>query len=157
VRAAQVAMHNGAMRSIALLLALAPLFAQSADESEIIAVVQKTFDGMAAHDEAMIRSTMLPDARLYSVRGDAPPRAIEFDGWVKGIAASKAPMVERFLGKPSVSIRGRMAQLWGEYEFLRDGKFSHCGVDTVTLFKTAEGWKIATLAFTMETTGCKRP
>ena len=145
------------MRLIALLLALAPLFAQSADESDVIAVVQKTFDGMAAHDEAIIRSTMLPDARLYSIRGDAAPRAIEFDGWVKGMAASKTPMLERFLGKPSVSIRGRMAQLWGEYEFLRDGKFSHCGVDTVTLFKTAEGWKIATLAFTMETTGCKRP
>jgi hypothetical protein len=145
------------MRSIALLLAIAPIFAQSSDERDVIVVVQKLFDGMAAHDEAMIRSTMLPDARLYSIRGEAPPRAIEFDGWVKGIAASKAPMVERFIGKPSVSIRGRMAQLWGEYEFLRDGKFSHCGVDTVTLFKTPEGWKIATLAFTMETAGCKRP
>jgi hypothetical protein len=145
------------MRLIALLLVIPPLFAQSADESDVIAVVQKTFDGMAAHDEAMIRSTMLPDARLYSIRGDTPPRAIEFDGWVNGIAASKAPIVERFVEKPSVSIRGRMAQLWGEYEFLLDGKFSHCGVDTVTLFKTAEGWKIATLAFTMETTGCKRP
>ena len=52
------------------------------------------------------------------------------------------------------TIRGRMAQLWSEYEFLRDGKFSHCGVDSVTLFKTAEGWKISAIAFTMETTGC---
>ena len=157
MRAAEVDMHNGAMRSIALLLLIAPLFAQPADETDVTAVVQKIFDGIAAHDEAMIRSTVLPDARLYSIRGDAPPRSIEFDGWVKGIAASKAHMLERFLGKPSVSIRGRMAQLWAEYEFLRDGKFSHCGVDTVTLFKTPEGWKIATLAFTMETTGCKRP
>lgn len=151
-------MHNGAMRLlVALLLALTPILGQSADENEVVAVVQKLFDGMAAHDEAAIRATMLPDARLYSIRGDAAPAAIEMDGWAKRTAASKTVMAERFVGKPTVSIRGRMAQLWGEYEFLRDGKFSHCGVDTVTLFKTAEGWKIATLAFTMETTGCKRP
>jgi hypothetical protein len=150
-------MHNGAMRLIALLLAIAPIFAQSSDEKDVIAVVQKLFDGMAAHDEAAIRAAMLPDARLYSIRGEAAPAAIEFDGWAKRTAASKTVMLERFIGKPSVSIRGRMAQLWGEYEFLRDGKFSHCGVDTVTLFKTAEGWKIAILAFTMETAGCKQP
>ncbi len=43
----------------------------------------------------------------------------------------------------------------GEYEFVRDGKFSHCGVDSVSLFKSAEGWKIATIVYTMEITGCK--
>jgi hypothetical protein len=38
-----------------------------------------------------------------------------------------------------------MAQVWGEYESLRHGKFSHCGVDSMSLFKTAEGWKIAAI------------
>ena len=141
----------------ALLFAVLPLLGQSSDERDVIAVVQKTFDGMAKHDEAVIRSTMLPDARLYSVRDDAAPSAVAFDDWVKRIVAAKGEIVERFIGTPNVSIRGRMAQLWGEYEFLRDGKFSHCGVDVATLFKTAEGWKIATLGFTMETTGCKGP
>ena len=36
-----------------------------------------------------------------------------------------------------------------------DGKFSHCGIDSVSLFKTADGWKVATIAYTMETSGCK--
>jgi hypothetical protein len=144
------------MRSAAILLvALASAVGQSSDEKDIVATVQKLFDGMAAHDEAAIRATMLPDARLYSVRGDAAPSATALDNWVKGIAASKMGILERFVGRPQVSVRGRIAQLWGEYEFLRDGKFSHCGVDTVTLFKTAEGWKIAALGFTMETAGCK--
>jgi hypothetical protein len=48
-----------------------------------------------------------------------------------------------------------MAQVWGDYEFFRDGKFGHCGVDSASLFKTAEGWKIATIVYTVETTGCK--
>jgi hypothetical protein len=43
----------------------------------------------------------------------------------------------------------------GEYEFIRDGKFDHCSVDSVNVFKVAKGWKIAAIAYTSETTGCK--
>jgi hypothetical protein len=111
---------------------------------------------MAAHDAAMIRSTMLPDARLYSVRSDGATAAsstvVDF---ANQIASFKGEILEQFTSQPSVSIRGRMAQVWGEYEFVRDGKFGHCGVDSVSLFKTAEGWRIATIVYTVETTGCK--
>ena len=137
-----------------LLFAAAPLPGQAPEEKEVVAAVQKTFDGMAAHDEAAIRSTMLPDARLCSIRDEAAPSAVSAEDWLKRISSMKGELIERFTAKPAVSIRGRMAQLWGEYEFLRDGKFSHCGVDSITLFKTPEGWKIAAVAFTAETTGC---
>jgi hypothetical protein len=138
-----------------LLIAVVPQFAQTSDEKDVLAAVQKTFDGMAAHDAAMIRSTLLPDARLYSVRGDAAPTVTAGEAFATQIAAAKGELLERFVGPPTVSIRGRMAQVWGEYEFLRDGKFGHCGVDSFGLFKTAEGWKIATITYNMETTGCK--
>jgi Putative lumazine-binding len=149
--------HNGTMRlaTAFLLLAVVPQFAQTSDEKDAIATVQKTFDGMAAHDAATIRSTMLPDARLYSVRADREPSTITGESFINQITAAKGELIERFTATPSVSIRARMAQVWGEYEFLRDGKFSHCGVDTLTLFKTNDGWKIATIAYTVETTGCK--
>jgi hypothetical protein len=71
------------------------------------------------------------------------------------IAAAPGALLERFTAPPRVSIQGRIAQVWGEYEFLRDGQFSHCGIDSFTMFKTAEGWKIATIVYTAETTGCK--
>src|SRR5690349_18672896 len=100
------------LTAAALVLLSLPLLAQTPEEKEIIAVVQKTFDGMEKHDEAMIRSTMLPDARLYSVRGDGAPSAVAFDDWVKRIASTKNWIVERFVGKPQVTVRGRMAQLW---------------------------------------------
>jgi len=77
------------MRFLAALLLALSLAAQTSDEKDVIAVVQRTFDGMAKHDEAMIRSTMLADARLYSIRGDAAPSAVAFDDWVKRIAATK--------------------------------------------------------------------
>ena len=140
---------------IAIALLFLPLLAQASDEKEAIATVQKTFNAMAAHDTAMIRATMLPDARLYAVRDQGAPTSTTVDDFASQIASIKGDLLERFTSRPSVSIRGRMAQVWGEYEFLRDGKFNHCGVDSVSLLKTAEGWKIATIVYTSETSGCK--
>jgi len=130
-------------------------YAQGTDEKDVVAVVQKMFDAMAAHDGAGIHATTMPDARLYSVRGDAAPSSRSIDDFATQIGTIKGDLLERFTSKPTVSIRGRMAQVWGEYEFLHDGKFTHCGVDSVSLFKTADGWKIAAIAYTAETTGCK--
>jgi Putative lumazine-binding len=141
---------------IALVFTLAPLFAQTSDEKDALAAVQQTFDAMTAHDAAAIRSSMLPDARLYAIgEQGAPSASISADDFATRIAAIREPIVERFTSRPSISIHGRMAQVWGEYEFLREGKFHHCGVDSFSLFKTAEGWKVATIVYTSETTGCK--
>jgi len=135
--------------------ALVPLFSQTSEETDAVAAVQRAFSGMAARDATMIRAVMLPDARLYSVREEGSPAGSSMEDFVSRIASSKEALLERFTRPPSVSIRGRMAQVWGEYEFLRDGKFTHCGVDSVSLFKTSEGWKIAALVYTVETTGCR--
>ncbi len=142
------------LKSLTLFL-LPPLFGQTADQKDAVATVQKTFDAMAAHDAATIRATMLADARLYAVRNESAPASTAVDDFANQIASLKGDLLERFTAQPSVSIRGRMAQVWGEYEFLRDGKFQHCGVDSVSLLKTAEGWKIATIVYTAETAGCK--
>jgi ketosteroid isomerase-like protein len=144
------------MRTLVLFaLCLTPLFCQTSDEKDAIAAVQKLFDAMAAHDAAAIRALMLPDTRFTSVRDEGAPSSTTAEAFATSMGNAKAAYVERFLGTPHASLHGRIAQIWGEYEFLRDGKFSHCGVDTATLFKTPDGWKIAALAFTMETTGCK--
>ena len=138
-----------------LLLAAILLPAQTSDEKDVLAVVQKTFDGLGAHDGEMIRSAMLPDARIYLVRETGASSSTAVADMITQVAGGKVAMLERFTSPPQILVRGRIAQVWGEYEFLRDGKFSHCGVDTATLFKTADGWKISTLSYTVERTGCK--
>jgi len=137
-----------------LLLALTPLLAQTADEKDAVAAVQKVFDAIAAHDAAALKATMLPDARIYAVRDQATPVSRSVDEMGTQLAGAQESFLERFTAAPKVLIRGRMAQVWGEYEFQRGGKFSHCGVDSISLFKTAEGWKIAAIVYTAETTGC---
>ena|SRR5579863_4141729 len=130
------------------------IFARTTDESDVVSIAQKVFDGMAARDAGMIRSTVMPDARLYSMRGDAPPQSTSAEDFITHLASVQGTLLERFTGRPKVLIHGRIAQVWGEYEFLRDGKFVHCGVDSFSLFKTSEGWKIAAIIFTADTAGC---
>jgi hypothetical protein len=144
------------MRFIAgtMLLAVA-LFAQGPEEKEVVAAAQKVFDGIAAKDAAAIKAVLLPEARLYAVRDDRQPTTTAGEAFAGQIANAQGSLLERFTETPHVMIRGRMAQVWSEYEFLRDGKFNHCGVDTFTLFKTADGWKVAAISYTTETTGCK--
>ena len=138
-----------------VLFVLPPIFAQVSDDMTPVDTVEKTFKGMAKRDAAMIRSTMLSNARLYSVRADGTTAGSALEDFIRQIDSSNGDVLERFTSQPNVSIRGRLAQVWGEYEFLRDGKFHHCGVDSVSLFRTAEGWKIATIVYTVEMTGCK--
>ena len=140
---------------IPLFFLLAPVFAQGSDQKDVLASIQKLFDAMAARDGAAIRATSVADARIYSPRNDGPPGGSSIEEFVTRITSSKEDLLERFTGKPMVMVGGAIAQVWSEYEFLQGGKFHHCGIDTATLFKTPAGWKIAALAFTRETTGCK--
>lgn len=141
--------------TILLLKTMIVLSAQTSDEKEAIAVVQRTFDGIAAHDGDTIRSTMLPDARIYALRDIGAPTGVAVADLVDRIAANKGTLLERFTSPPRVLIHERIAQVWGDYEFLLDGKVSHCGVDSASLFKTDTGWKIAAIVYTAETKGCK--
>ena len=138
-----------------LLTSVMLLSAPASDEEAAIATVQRTFDGIAARDGDMIRSSMLPDARICAARDANPPVNATIAELMDRITAEKRPLLERFTSTPRVLIRGRIAQVWGEYEFLLDNKVNHCGVDSASLIKTPEGWKIATIVYTSETTGCK--
>jgi hypothetical protein len=81
--------------SIACLFALLPLAAQTSDEKDVLAAVQKTFDGMAANDAAKILASMTADARLYGVRNGAP-YAMPAEQWANRIASIKSQFIERF-------------------------------------------------------------
>ena len=65
--------------------------------------------------------------------------------------------IKRVIGTPgdTVQIEGTLAQIWASYDFHFGQTFSHCGVDAVQLLKTAEGWKIMSLADTFVREGCE--
>src|SRR5262249_42938382 len=147
--------YRPAFMFAALIAYAHPALAQAptrADTTAVIAATQRLLDAISAGDSAMARSVLLPRAQLSAVRGgDAPPppRITADTSFLRSIAATRGKSLER-LWSPVVRIRGNMADVWAPYDFYVDGKFSHCGVDTFTLMRTAGEWRIAAVAYTVE-------
>ena len=137
------------MKLLSLLL-LAPLClgaAGSDEEKAVLAAVQQLFNGMAAHDAAMIKGAMTPDAKLIGARPGRPASNLSRDDFAASIAANKSQLLER-IWNPEVQIRGNIAMVWAEYDFHANSIFNHCGVDTFLMLKTDEGWKASAISYT---------
>jgi hypothetical protein len=53
-----------------------------------------------------------------------------------------------------IQLDGNLAQVWMNYSFYLNDKFSHCGVNAVQLIRTNNGWKMIHLADTRRLTDC---
>jgi hypothetical protein len=143
--------------ALALLAAALPtrLTAQTARDS-VIAVVNEFFRAMTARDTAAFGRTLRPDGLAFAVarRGDSLAVIRQAnDAMVRQFGALKDTYVER-MWEPTVHVHGPIAVLWTPYDIHRNGQFMHCGVDAFTLIRDATGWKIATITYTAEPTGC---
>jgi len=145
-----------ALAVVVVTLAAPTLRAQDA-ERDVLAVVNRMFEGMRTADSGMVRSTMAAGIRFVSVNARNQPAAIEFetvDGWLQGIAKSNRRWDEQIYDV-QVRVDDNMAQVWAPYTFYLDRKLSHCGVDAVDLSKDASGWKITQLADTRRRENCR--
>ncbi|HEU4464147.1 MAG TPA: nuclear transport factor 2 family protein [Gemmatimonadota bacterium] len=154
-----------AARTAALLvcaLAVAPLPARAQEREEdddraaVLAVVQEFFDAMTAADSARTGAIMLRDGMNYGIRL-APEYSLapySTADYIASLPNRETRIVER-IWDPTVLLHGPLAVVWAPYDIYGDGEFLHCGVDTFTLLRTDGGWKIASVAFTMEPTGCE--
>ncbi len=125
----------------------------ASDDQSPAAAVQRLFDAMSAHDADAARALFLPEAMLFSVRADGTAVATPHEKWVERLGASKDAWLERIWNTKQFE-HGSIAIVWADYDFHLNGKFSHCGIDSFNLLKTAGGWKIAAVADTRETSGC---
>ena len=130
-------------------------------EAEVVAVLQKLFDGMRARDSVMIRSVFDPAARLVRAvtrDGRTTVQVTTVDQFVSGIGRAPAgeELIERIYD-PEVRIDGRLATIWTFYTFHLGERFSHCGIDAAQLLETDQGWKIVHLGDTMRRENCEPP
>jgi hypothetical protein len=126
------------------------------EKSAVLAIVQQFFDTMTSRDVEGATRVLMPEARMISVRdqiGQPAARASSAESYLKGLGEGKQTNRER-MWQPEVRMHGGIASVWTPYDFWVDGKFSHCGIDIFDLVKTAEGWKIAAVTYTVERTGC---
>ncbi len=144
------------MRKLASFLFLAAMSrgAQAGgDDHAVILRVQALFDAMAAHDSVAATALVIPEGRLMVSRANGTVSNSTLGEFAARLSSAKSPYLER-MWNPKVMVRGGIAVLWTEYDFHQAGKFTHCGIDSFQLVKTAEGWKISGLAYTVEPTAC---
>ena len=130
-------------------------FAHSEDEKAVKAVVVQLFEGMQKHDSTMVRACFHPSARLQEIGENRKTGSVEIttnntmDGFVKSIGSMPITMqIEERELDSEIRIDAQMATAWTKYEFYRNGKISHCGIDSFQFYKTDKGWKILSLTYT---------
>jgi hypothetical protein len=130
--------------------------------AEVVAVVQRLFDGMRAGDSTVVRSVFHPQARLVNAsRGaDGAVRLrveSSVDGFVKAVGTPHAAVWDERFWNEKVEIDGPLASVWVDYAFYAGDTFSHCGIDHFLMVRGDDGgWRILSLADTRRTEGCRR-
>lgn len=153
-RVAAVALWLTALGALA-----SPAAAQQPAEKEVLAAVEKMFEGMRTADSAMVRSVFAPGARFAAVNARATPPAIRFDtvgGWISAIATSNRRWNEQIYDV-QVRVDGHMAQVWAPYTFYLDNAISHCGINAIDLLRDGGGWKVTQIADTRRRENCPDP
>lgn len=131
-------------------LAAAQAPADAADASaEVLAVVEESLERISEEDMAGFADLMLEGA-VVALAGTQQGETFHRIRTPAEIAAGtpEADLVERGF-EPEVRISGPMAMVWLPYDFYGDGEWSHCGVDVFTLLRTGEGWRIATITYSV--------
>ncbi|MEO6444997.1 MAG: nuclear transport factor 2 family protein [Gemmatimonadaceae bacterium] len=147
-------------RSLVLLLLLAaPASAQATEETEVLAVIHRLFEGMRLGDSSMVRSVFHPGVRLISASRRDGKVSIQVepnaDGFARAVGTPHPVVWNERIMNTKVYIDGPVASVWTDYTFHAGEQFSHCGIDHFLLVKEeGQPWRILELSDTRRTTGC---
>lgn len=119
----------------------------NAQKQEVQKCIETFFEGFHQKDSIKMKLVCSDKIILQSIsenplKGNklSDETAKEF---YKSIASIPASMKfqEKILSY-NIQIDGSMAHVWAPYEFYLNDKLSHTGVNTFTLFKEKDSWKI---------------
>lgn len=126
--------------------------AEERDRREVLATFQGFFDWIETGEPARADATVLPEAAFANVRqtdGKAEVRHFTMAGSLAKRPTDTRALRESIVGEPTVLIGTDIATVWCNYEFHVDGKLSHTGIDSFSLFRTPAGWRVAGGAYSI--------
>ncbi|MDR7371700.1 nuclear transport factor 2 family protein [Flavobacterium aquidurense] len=135
------------MKSLVVLCFLFFGLCSNAQKQDVQKTIEYFFEGFHQKDTSKIKSVCAENMILQSIsesvsKGNklSDEAAKEF---YKSIASIPSSMKfhEKILSY-IIQIDGTMAHVWAPYEFYLNNKLSHSGVNTFTLFKEKDSWKI---------------
>ncbi len=123
------------------------LRAATPQEQAVLAPVHAMFEGMAKRDAAAIQQPTLPGGSLVMMRNGKPTQ-MTFAAFAEQVSRPSKTKIEERIHDPVVRIDGDLAMVWAPFDFLTDGKVSHCGTDLFDLVRTDGKWLITAIADT---------
>lgn len=119
----------------------------NAQKQEVQKTIEYFFEGFHQKDTTKIKSVCAENMILQSISESVTKGNKLSDESAKKFYKSIAsiPLGMKFQEKIlsyTIQIDGTMAHVWAPYEFYLNNKLSHSGVNTFTLFKEKDSWKI---------------
>lgn len=134
------------MRNIFITILFLASFISNAQKQEVQKTIETFFEAFHSRDSVKLKSICSDKLILQSI-SESPNGAKLSDeiaaAFYKSIASipNEMKFQEKLLSF-SIQIDGAMAHAWTPYEFYINEKLSHKGVNSFTLFKENEIWKI---------------
>lgn len=134
------------MKKISFLLILIFSISVNAQNQEVQKTIETFFEAFHAKDTVKLKSICSDKIILQSIQENANGGKLSDEvasEFYKSIASIPANFnfQEKILSY-SIQVDGTMAHAWTPYEFYINGKLSHKGVNSFTLFKENDVWKI---------------
>ena len=120
--------------------------AQTEDE-QIKATINRTFVAMQTTDSTLLKTALYSSCFLKTVvkTKEGETKLIEepIQKFIEAIGTKhEGTLYEERLLSYDIKIDGDMAVVWCPYNFYVNNQLRHCGVDSFSLMKTKDGWKI---------------
>ena len=127
-----------------------PVVAQS-PKDEVLKTGQAVFEAMARRDTVELKRLVHPAAHLIATIGtgdSATARVSNRDQFLVQIATMATVPIER-MWNAEVRVSEGIASIWAQYDFHLGTVWSHCGIDSFQLVKTAAGWQVTSIIYTI--------
>lgn len=127
------------------------------DRATVMDVIETFFAGLTAKDTDSMRQIMTEDGILYGYRETAEGLVVfnpTHAAYLENLASREGIPVER-IWDVEIMLHDRIAVVWTPYDFYSDGVFSHCGMNSFSMLKTDDGWKITGVVFSVQPENCE--
>ena len=133
-------------------------FAQDSDSVEVRFVLDQLFEGMRTGDSTMVANTFHPDIQMVSIfntkQGDIGYHMGSAQEFKNAVGTPHDDIWDERISNVVIQLDGNLAQVWMNYSFYLNDKFSHCGVNSIQMLRTKDGWKMIHLADTRRRSDC---
>lgn len=112
---------------------------------------------MAKSDWAKAEPVMLGDAVLYGYRivnDDLVLSRVTAGDYLESMRGRDDQLLER-IWDVEILQHDRLATVWTPYDFYLNGEFHHCGRNSFSLIRDDQGWRIASVVYSMLTDACE--